>query len=510
MTLTPSLEQLAELLRRAEAKTKVQELTDQVRQAGEKLRVAEEQIRQIEARAREIRPTRLRELEQIEDEEQLFKDLVRKTAQNRALLGPDEFKEAERLIDTSRVELEQRRKAAQTELDEINQNLERSRKAVREALDRYQQVRSELDRLQGAADSRFQDVDRLAHDAETHFPEYQVRAFAREIDDGANMFGMLDRREQYAQLKIWIGRLRRFQETNAIEDERELLDQVFRRLVGLSKEFAPGYIEAFNRNYTTHWDIFIADAQESLRLASEETRRGRQINERQAELQAKEQHHRQLARIAAEDALERLKAVVLTHYDDDEEKAEKFREILTHVVEGYGAPDDALLDIVRPHRDWCIGPEFRNLRKYLDQEELAQAKQKEIEVYRGAYEDILGFTRGKNALMIGGAVRDDARRLLLRTFGFGDLEWVSYQSSKPALMDSLLERVRNRNIDVVILLKNFIGHHVSGAFWPLCKEVEIPCAMVEHGYGAAQVAEALRRSVPRPETNPEPEPAGQE
>ncbi|CAN5910821.1 hypothetical protein BH23PLA1_BH23PLA1_39670 [soil metagenome] len=502
MTLTPSLEQLAELLRRAEAKTKVQELTEQVRNAGEQLRLVEEQIRQFEARAREVRPTRLRELETIEDEEQLFKDLVRRTAQNRSLLGPDDLKEAERLIETTRKSLEERKRAAQTELDEISQGLERSRRAVREALDRYQQLRSELDRLQGNTDGRFQEVDRLAHDAETHFPEYQVRAFAREIDDGASMFGMLDRREQYAQLKIWIGRLRRFQESSPPDEERELLDQVFRRLVGLSKQYAPGYIEAFNRNYTTNWDIFIADAQETLRQASDETRRGRQQNERQAELQARGLEHRQLARRAAEDALGRLKAVVLTHFDDEDEQAEKFREVLAQVVEGYGTPDDPLLDIVRPHRDWCIGPEFRNLRKHLDQEDLAQAKQREIEETREVYEDITALTRGKNALMIGGAVREDARRLLLRTFEFDDLEWVAYQDNKPALMDSLVERVRNRNIDVVILLLNFIGHHVSQTLTPQCEESEIPCAIVRHGYGAAQVAEALRRAFSRTESEP--------
>ena len=190
--------------------------------------------------------------------------------------------------------------------------------------------------------------------------------------------------------------------------------------------------------------------------------------------------------------------MLLTQHDEDE-KAEKFREALRAVVEGYGAPDEPLLDLVRPHRDWCFGPEFRNLRKYLDQEEQEQVRLRKIEEARGQYEDIVALTRGKAALMIGGAVREDARRLLLRTFEFDDLEWVPYQDNKPALMDSLIERVRNRNVDLVILLLNFIGHHVSGTFRPLCKEVEVPCAMVEHGYGTAKVAEALRRTLPRPE-----------
>ena len=95
-------------------------------------------------------------------------------------------------------------------------------------------------------------------------------------------------------------------------------------------------------------------------------------------------------------------------------------------------------------------------------------------------------------LMVGGSVREDARRTLQNLFGFGRLDWEPYEGTRPALMKSLEQRVRNRGVDVVLILKEFVAHHVPERLRPLCQESGIPCLMVEHGYGANQVAEALR------------------
>ena len=52
-------------------------------------------------------------------------------------------------------------------------------------------------------------------------------------------------------------------------------------------------------------------------------------------------------------------------------------------------------------------------------------------------------------------------------------------------------------MDLILILKEFVGHHVSESLRPLCEEHGIPCLMVEHGYGTHQVAEALRRGLHR-------------
>lgn len=369
MTGSP-LGQLADLLRRVEAKTRAQELIDEVRAAAEQLRDAERAIREAETRDRKVRPARLREIEISEEDEVLLKELIRRTAQNRALMGAEELHEAEQLIETSRDEIERRRGEAFVELEEVREAMDSARSGLRSALDRYLNARREVDRLQVPTEGEFDDDDRIAQQAERHFPEYQVRAYVREVEDGASMFGMLDRRQQYAQMRIWIGRLRRFQHADPGDEERDLLEGVFRRLVSLSKQHEPGYIEAFNRQYAADWDAYIAEAQEALRLAGEDARRGRDHGHRHPEPPAAEPPAPPDAdsRRVAEQALHHLRALMLIRYDDPQVKAERFREALAHVVDIYGAPDEPLLELVRPYRDWLTGPDFRELRRLLDQQ----------------------------------------------------------------------------------------------------------------------------------------------
>lgn len=367
MPVSPSLGQLAELLRKAEAKTRVQELTELTQAAVEQLRAAEDRIQQVEERSQTIRPTRQKEVEQAETDEVLLRDLVRRTAQNRGLLGSEELREAERLIQVSRDEIQRRRYEAQSELDQINRELESARRELRAALDRYEQVRRELERLQVQVDVEMIDEDHLAHIAETYFPEYQIRAFAREVEESAGAFGMMDRREQYAQMKIWIGRLRRFQAGDPLEDEREILEGVFRRLVTLSKQYEPGYIEAFNRQYAADWDAYIAEATEALRMASEDARRSREI-ELEAPRAPSRESSRASARRSIENGLERLRQISQTDYEDEEEKIDIFRDALRQVLDYYGPIDSRLLEVVRPHRAWLAGRDFTTLRRQLDQQ----------------------------------------------------------------------------------------------------------------------------------------------
>ncbi|RUL83406.1 hypothetical protein [Tautonia sociabilis] len=368
MTTGSPLGQLADLLRRVEAKTRAQELIEELELSADQLRQAEEAIREVEARDRQVRPARQRELEQAEGDEHLLKELVRRTAQNRALMGEQEFREAERLIQVSRAEIERRRAEAQAELETLRDELDRARIELRAALDRYHHVRRELDRLQVPSNGHVQQGDDLAQRAEEHFPEFQVRAFAREIEEANAAFAAMDRREQYAQMRVWIGRLRRFQHSDPGEDEREVLEKIFRRLVSLSKQHEPGYIEAFNRQYAADWDAYIAEAQESLRQASEEARRNREREADAPDGPDPRNAESIEARRISEQALEHLKALLLIRYDDPQVKADRFRETLARIVEGYGSPDERLLEVIRPYREWVTGAEFRSLREALDRD----------------------------------------------------------------------------------------------------------------------------------------------
>ena len=105
------------------------------------------------------------------------------------------------------------------------------------------------------------------------------------------------------------------------------------------------------------------------------------------------------------------------------------------------------------------------------------------------------MTRGLSVLMIGGSVREDNRRSLQQTFEFDELDWEVSEGTRPALLRSLEDRIKNQGVDLVLILKDFVGHVVPERLRPLCEQHDIPCLMVEKGYGAAQVGESLRRGL---------------
>ena len=105
--MTPALERLAELVRQAEAKTRARKIEGEAQHAAEQFRAAELRARQAVEQLRQLRPARLRALEQADADEQLLKDLVRKLALYKSSLGSEA--DAERLIAASQSEIERTR-----------------------------------------------------------------------------------------------------------------------------------------------------------------------------------------------------------------------------------------------------------------------------------------------------------------------------------------------------------------------------------------------------------------
>lgn len=248
--MTPSLERLAELVRQAETKFRVKKLDVETQHAAKPFRVAGQRAAH---RLREVRPVRLRELEQAEADEHHLKDLIRKLAQFKFSLDSDA------LISNAQAEIERKRKEAQAELEAVGRESDEARRELRTSMDHYQQLRRELDRLQPQLADNFSNEDRLLWDAEVHFPGGQFQALAREVEASVNYFGVLSKLEQYSQLKIWIGRFRMHQAANdsEITDENQTLSQrVFHQLKTLSKQYEPGYIEAFRHDFHTDYPAY--------------------------------------------------------------------------------------------------------------------------------------------------------------------------------------------------------------------------------------------------------------
>jgi hypothetical protein len=276
--MTPALERLAELVRQAEAKTRARKIEGEAQHAAEQFRAAELRARQAVDQFRQMRPASLRAMEQADADEQLLRDLVRKLALYKSSLGSEA--DAERLIAASQAEIERTRQQSQTELEEVTREVDEARRELRTATDQYRQLRRELDRLQPELAARFSAEDRLLWDAESHFPGGQLQLLGHEVDAGLQAFGSLAKLEQYARLKVWIGRFRFYQashdrEAEATEELQSLSHRVFHQLKWLSRQYEPGYIEAFRQDFSTDWADYVAEAQEQLAQAIETSRRAR-------------------------------------------------------------------------------------------------------------------------------------------------------------------------------------------------------------------------------------------
>jgi hypothetical protein len=489
--MTPTLERLAELVRQAESKARAQRLGGDVRQAGDALKLAEVRANDAQRRLREDRPIRLRELKQAVDEDKLLREMTIKLAQCKNYLESDD--EAGRLVQVARAEIEVKRIEAQKDLDTIVREAAESQKALQITLEKYTELRKELDRLLPQLAADFTETDRLVSGVARLFPSSQIPELSKEIEDGSAHFGVLEAREQKAQLMIWIGRLRRLQGMNFTEggEETVALEMIFRRLVGLSKQYMPGYIDAFQEGYVADWEQYIVDAQEQFRLAAEQSVRERDLKAVRDEQMQRDLEKKRQSQVLYRDALRDLKAVIASHALPVE-GMDEFLAALTRVVNLGGGSDNDLLDLVKPFREQITGGDFRVLRKHLDRVRDEDTKVEEDSALRHKFAELISQTKGRKAVMIGGAAREDARRTLRQFFEFDELDWEPYEGTRPALMKSLEQRVKNRGVDLVLILKEFVAHHVPERLRPLCEESGIPCLMVEHGYGANQVAEALR------------------
>ncbi|MGP0070133.1 MAG: hypothetical protein ACLQGP_41865 [Isosphaeraceae bacterium] len=277
-TMTPALEKLAELVRQAEAKTRARKIEGETQHAAEQFRTAELRARRAVERLRVVRPANIRALEQADTDEQLLKELVRKLALYKSSLASET--DAERLIAASQAEIERTRRQSRLDLEEVTREVEEARRDLRVATDQYRQLRKEIDRLQPELAEQFAAEDRLLWDAEAHFPGGQLQLLAHEVDAGLGAFGTLGKLEQYARLKVWIGRFRYYQasherDADQTEELQALSHRVFHQLKYLSRQYEPGYIEAFRQDFSTDWAAYVAEAQEQLLQAFETGRRNR-------------------------------------------------------------------------------------------------------------------------------------------------------------------------------------------------------------------------------------------
>lgn len=98
--------------------------------------------------------------------------------------------------------------------------------------------------------------------------------------------------------------------------------------------------------------------------------------------------------------------------------------------------------------------------------------------------------RDKRAILVGGSPKEPCRRRLLEAFHFAALDWVDGDVRR---ISSVTERIAHGGLDLVLIVRDFIGHKISKKVVFSCKNHRVPFVFVERGHGVL----AVRRSIER-------------
>ncbi len=137
---------------------------------------------------------------------------------------------------------------------------------------------------------------------------------------------------------------------------------------------------------------------------------------------------------------------------------------------------------------------FRALRKAI-RDQQAPEPGIESELIYGPPKDwrYWGVVKGKNAIMIGGTPKENARARIQDSLTFADLNWIWIGQMKQ--VETVCQRIRAGSIDMVILLQSFCPHSAANKVADACKSTGTMLLPVERGYGITQIQRAVEEHI---------------
>jgi hypothetical protein len=105
----------------------------------------------------------------------------------------------------------------------------------------------------------------------------------------------------------------------------------------------------------------------------------------------------------------------------------------------------------------------------------------------------LELTRDARVVMVGGTRRPEAHRQLERELRC-EIDWVEQSRGEGTrTLQSVGRRISNGTVDLVILLRQYVGHDTGDHIVAPAKQHDVPFAFVDRGYGIEQVHAAIER-----------------
>ncbi|NUN15542.1 MAG: hypothetical protein HUU55_18110 [Myxococcales bacterium] len=428
---------------------------------------------------------RIPSLEEPEDGYLMVQDIVAKTD----VLGDD------RVANLAIVVREWCAKLGGNPEHRVFRNLGIARPARRnEAIGRA--PRDKEGRLPRLTHQPFQTLGGLAVSADSGEGISEVGQLVTEIRQAQDHFGAWGKDRQREQLCVWGGRLRKQKDNNLIT----AVDQkaVFNRLMELSKAFRPGHVEAFSIKFAPErgWDDYIAFHERRLEQLVDEHLRTMERLAEGDDLAGALGHLERLLRLPRERRQGNWEQQVLAQveqvlvFTDDLEKLRPLGEPLQKALRTLkeGRP------LLRRLRDILPEPEIFTAIIPTDDKEEEDTDDELIhrdpkwELQR---QKVVNHTRDKTAILLGGDPRPEARDRLCDELQLADLDWIEVKSAGGTQLDSLKQKIRRRNIQLVICLARFSQHAFDYKLKDACKEAHVPYVIVEHGYGISRIVTTL-------------------
>lgn len=192
----------------------------------------------------------------------------------------------------------------------------------------------------------------------------------------------------------------------------------------------------------------------------------------------------------------------------EEEVIQRALEVLDAGV----SPDDPrFVRVMIPHQDKLRKhTRFKRLRKairdLMTEDEAVEAESAAEDATVPADWAFAEQVRGKHAALVGGDLREEARKRIQDTFGFASVDWITTDHARN--IQNLANAIRGGTVDFVIILRRFIGHNVDRTVLPAVRAEGVPWVSVERGYGIQQIKMAIERylaATPDQEPNTEDE-----
>lgn len=99
--------------------------------------------------------------------------------------------------------------------------------------------------------------------------------------------------------------------------------------------------------------------------------------------------------------------------------------------------------------------------------------------------------RGKRMAIVGGDRRPERADAIAATFQLAEVDWIECREDSPRPIQSLVERMRNQSVDLVVILQRYVSHSHSDAIF--AAEQGACRVIMAYSYGLQNVLQGLER-----------------